>query len=88
MIQVLAEGLDILPDNIVPFAEWLGRVREFPGSADENLVRGLVEFIEVPYERMSCSGLIMDTTNSREHSRTLEEAQPVGRGPVMEYIDG
>jgi hypothetical protein len=87
IIQALSEELDILPDNIVPSAEWLRRVSEFPGSADENPARGLVEFLEVHYDHMSCGGLIMDTANSREHSRTLGDAQPVGRDLVMKYID-
>lgn len=47
-----------------------------------------MEFLDVQYDRMSCGGLIMDTTNSREHSRTLGDAQLVGRDLVMKYIDG
>ncbi|KAK1144930.1 Type I Iterative Polyketide synthase (PKS) [Aspergillus melleus] len=55
MIVLLADELGV-PSNIVPFPEWIQRVKSFSGSADDNpAVRG-ADWLEDNFERMSCVG--------------------------------
>jgi hypothetical protein len=87
MIAVLAELLDISKDNIIPFDEWVRRVRGSPSVAvSENPAVRLDEFIEVDFVRMSCGGLVLDTEHSVEHSKTLRELSPVSRDLVAKYV--
>jgi len=86
MINILAEALDIPHSNIVPFEEFVERVRSYPGSTDtENPAGKIVEFFDTHFVRMSCGGLILDTTHSREHSQTLRNLGPVNRDLVLKY---
>jgi hypothetical protein len=87
MILVLADALDIPCGNIVPFDEWVGRVRQFPGSVEaDNPAGRLVEFLDRHFVRMSCGGLVLDTAKSREHSETLRCEEAVSTELVRKYI--
>lgn len=87
MIKVLAEALDIPRSNIVPFEQFVERVRQYPGSTDvDNPAGKIVEFFDTHFVRMSCGGLILDTAKSREHSATLRDLGPVSKDLVMKYI--
>ncbi|EMR67039.1 putative polyketide synthase protein [Eutypa lata UCREL1] len=47
MIQMMAEELGIPRANIVPFADWIGLVRQYPGSVEgDNPAGALVDFLE------------------------------------------
>jgi len=86
-INTLADALDVPITNIVPFHEWIGLARQFPGSLDtDNPAGKLVDFLEENYIRMSCGGLILDTSNTREHSITLRNQKLVSEGLVKKYI--
>jgi hypothetical protein len=87
MIRVLADALDIPYSNIVPFDEWVGRVRRFPGSVEaDNPAARLVDFLDTHFVRMSCGGLVLDTAKSREHSGTLRREEAVSTELVRKYV--
>ncbi|KAK5656795.1 hypothetical protein OQA88_4343 [Cercophora sp. LCS_1] len=87
MIPVLARALAIPTTNVVPFAEWVRRVRHFPGSVDkDNPAYKLVNFLDGNFLRMSCGGLLLDTAHTREHSSTLAAQGPVSHEIAVGYI--
>ncbi|KAI4127461.1 MAG: hypothetical protein LQ338_003184 [Usnochroma carphineum] len=87
MITVWAAALDIPQSNIIPFDEWVCRVRHFPGSVEkDNPAYKLVEFLESNFLRMSCGGLLLDTTRSKAHSSTLATVGPVSDEVALGYI--
>ncbi|KUI60245.1 Conidial yellow pigment biosynthesis polyketide synthase [Cytospora mali] len=78
MIRMLCEILDIPSQNVVPFDDWVSKVRSSPGSTDkENPAARLVEFLSVHFVRMSCGDLILDTTKSKTDSLALRSTGPV-----------
>lgn len=88
MIPILADTLGIPRANVVPFEDWLRRVRLFPSSVEaDNPAGTLVDFLGEHFVRMSCGGLILDTTKTREHSKTLAAGTaPVSADLVMKYV--
>lgn len=87
MVLVFAAALDIPRSNIIPFQEWVNRVRQFPGSIEKDNPAGrLVEFLDQNFVRMSCGGLILDTAKSTEHSRTLRARGPISDDLVRKYV--
>lgn len=87
MISTLAEALDVPPSNIIPFEEWVDRVRQFPGSMDlDNPAGRLVDFLDKNFVRMSCGDLVLDTAKSTEHSETLRNLGPVDGDLVRKYV--
>ncbi|KAI1454916.1 hypothetical protein F4805DRAFT_469070 [Annulohypoxylon moriforme] len=83
MIPVLADALDISPDGIIPFEDWVQLVRDHPrqveGPEGENPAFLLIDFLDDNFIRMSCGGLLLDTIKVREHSKTLANAGPCFR---------
>ncbi|KAJ5115662.1 Type I Polyketide synthases (Type I PKS) [Penicillium angulare] len=89
MIPILAEGLGIPRENLLPLKEWLDCVRAFPedpSDKDKNPATALVDFIERDFERMSVGGLLLDTTKSREHSPSLQAVGPITPDLVRRFI--
>ncbi|KXT00016.1 hypothetical protein AC578_4863 [Pseudocercospora eumusae] len=93
MIRTLATALHIPFDRIIPYAQWLSRVRNFPPSLSDGLnpaVR-LGRFWEEDFVRMSCGlgqgGVVLDTTHSKAQSPTLRRQQSLGQDVVLKYID-
>jgi hypothetical protein len=87
MILALADALAIPHTNIIPFDDWVSRVRRFPGSVEtDNPAARLVEFLDKHFVRMSCGELILDTAKSTEHSETLRSEEPVSVDIVKKYI--
>jgi hypothetical protein len=86
MITVLSDALDIPQANVIPYGEWLQRVRQCSLGASKNPAVQLADFFETDFLRMSCGGMILDTTHSREHSVTLGDLGPIDRELVMKYI--
>ncbi len=84
MTSILAEALHIPPRNVIPFQEWLERVRNAPQK--NNPASTLLEFLEDNYFRMSCGGLVLDTKKTLEHSKTLREVGPVSETVARKYI--
>lgn len=86
MILVLADALGVSKINIIPFHDWISRVRRFSGSEADNPACRLVDFLESNFVRMSCGELILDTTKSTEHSPTLRKLNPLSDDMVKSYI--
>lgn len=87
MIAILADALDIPRSKVIPSDEWFRRVRTFPGSELDNPAFRLIEFLEENFTRMSCGGLLLDTTKAREHSKTLANVGPVADHLARKYIE-
>ena len=87
MILVLADALVIPRKNVIPFNEWVKRVRNFPGSVElDNPAAKLIEFLDGNFTRMACGGLLLDTANTREQSKTLANLAPVSEDTARKYI--
>ncbi|KAL6891182.1 polyketide synthase [Trichoderma longibrachiatum] len=87
VIPVLADALDIPRSHIVPFEEWLRRVRAYPGEDPwDNPSAKAMDFFEHKFKHMSCGGVTMATDNALEHSASLRAVQPVSDELVRKYI--
>ncbi|KAI2615230.1 hypothetical protein GGR54DRAFT_650524 [Hypoxylon sp. NC1633] len=90
MIPILADALDISPQGIIPFRDWVQRVRDHPrqveGPEGENPAILLIDFLDDNFLRMSCGGLLLDTIKVREHSETLANAGPVSENVARQFI--
>ncbi len=87
MIPVLADALDIPRVNAIPFKEWVQRVRDSPSLVSEdNPAAKLIDFLDDNFVRMSCGGLLLDTSKAREHSRTLSAVGPVNDDIVRKFV--
>ncbi|KAL7625008.1 hypothetical protein AAE478_004222 [Parahypoxylon ruwenzoriense] len=87
MNPVLADALDISSDRVVPFHDWVKLVRRSPLPAEtDNPAARLVDFLDYNFERMSCGGLILDTTKSKQHSSTMAGLGPVSAEVARRYI--
>ncbi|KAJ5131411.1 Type I Iterative Polyketide synthase (PKS) [Penicillium bovifimosum] len=86
MIEILSDALRMPRGNLIPFKDWLDAVRGFEGSIKDNPAKPLADFLSQNFVRMSCGGLILDTTRSRAHSPTLRELGRVSSELVLKYI--
>ncbi|MCJ1414495.1 hypothetical protein MMC32_000822 [Xylographa parallela] len=86
MSTVLAAALDIPPHNIIPFEDWIKRVRQSPLSETENPAVRAIDFLEGHFERMACGGIVLDTQRASEHSQTMATAGPVSAEVVRSYV--
>ncbi|KAK7958256.1 polyketide synthase [Apiospora saccharicola] len=84
MVPALAALLGV--EQVVPFDEWLRRVRAFTGPPCENPAAQLADFLEHNFVRMSCGGLLLDTARACEHSPALGLVGPVSNQVVERYI--
>ncbi|KAK2020707.1 hypothetical protein LX32DRAFT_699880 [Colletotrichum zoysiae] len=64
MSPVLAEPLGGAPERILPFRDWLRRVSRSPRSERENPPARIMDFLDRTFERISCGGLILDTSKA------------------------
>ncbi|PYI02638.1 hypothetical protein BO78DRAFT_432746 [Aspergillus sclerotiicarbonarius CBS 121057] len=87
MIGVLAQELGIPPDNVIPFPEWIHRVKAFPGTREDNPASVMADWLGDNFERMSCGGLLLDTSHTRQHSAALRALEPVDHTVVRRYIE-
>ena len=88
MTRILADAMDVPVENIIPFEQWVQRVRRSPLSIDlDNPAGRLIDFLDDHFLRMSCGGLLLDTTNTRKHSKTLAAQGPVGADVIRRYIE-
>ncbi|USP77767.1 hypothetical protein yc1106_05041 [Curvularia clavata] len=70
--------------NLIPFRQWLERVRQAPQKDNPAIL--LSDFLESNYLRMSCGGLVLDVSNTLEHSPSLREVGPVSNQVLRKYI--
>ncbi|MCJ1434881.1 hypothetical protein MMC27_004251 [Xylographa pallens] len=86
MSTVLAAALDIPPHSIIPFADWIKRVRQSPLPETENPAARAIDFLEGHFERMACGGIVLDTQRASEHSKTMAAEGPVSAEVVRSYV--
>jgi thioester reductase-like protein/acyl carrier protein/SAM-dependent methyltransferase len=86
MIRKLADTIGIPHYCIIPFDEWISRVSNSSSRACDNPARQLVGFFEKHFIRMSCGGLVLDTVNTWEHSKSFRSIKPVDKELVTKYI--
>ncbi|MCJ1316259.1 hypothetical protein MMC15_001580 [Xylographa vitiligo] len=86
MSTVLAAALDIPPHSIIPFEDWIRRVRESPLSEAENPAARAIDFLEGHFKRMACGGIVLDTQRASEHSKTMASEGPVSAEVVRSYV--
>ncbi|KAJ5893429.1 Polyketide synthase [Penicillium taxi] len=85
MASVLASSIGA---ELVSFQEWVDRVKSYPGPIEkENPAMKLIDFFDHDYTRMSCGGLLLDTTLACKHSRTLRNVGPVEAHVTRKYVD-
>ena len=94
VIDVLAKELGVLSDatGIIPFEQWVQRVRDWPAAKDNspegcNPAHLLVDFLDANFIRMSCGGLLLGTAKAREHSPTLAKLGPVSEELIRKFVD-
>ncbi|KAJ6184618.1 Type I Iterative Polyketide synthase (PKS) [Penicillium mononematosum] len=87
MIGILGEALGIPGTNRVPYEDWIALVKSHPGPVgSDNPAALIIDFLETHFVRMSCGGLVLDTTHAAEHSPTLANQRPVDSHLVQNYI--
>ena len=86
MTAVLAPALDIPTQNVVPFAEWVKRIRESRVPPAENPAAMALGFLENHFERMATGGIILDTDKAIEHSPTMATEGPVSAEVIRSYV--
>ncbi|MCJ1379061.1 hypothetical protein MMC17_002161 [Xylographa soralifera] len=86
MSPVLAAALGIPPHGIIPFEDWIERVRQSPLSEMENPAARAIGFLEGHFERMACGGIVLDTQRASEHSQTMATEGPVSAEVVRSYV--
>ncbi|MCJ1386714.1 hypothetical protein MMC17_009840 [Xylographa soralifera] len=87
MSRTLADALNISPDRVVSFRKWVKLVRRSPLHAEtDNPAARLIDFLDHNFERMSCGGLILDTTKAQEHSPTMAGLGPVAPDVARRYV--
>ncbi|KAI1780725.1 polyketide synthase [Hypoxylon cercidicola] len=84
MTAILADALHIPSKNIIPFDEWIERVRAAPQR--NNPAATLLDFLDDNFLRMSCGGLVLNTKKTLEHSKTLAAVGPVSEEVARKYI--
>lgn len=87
MIQTLAHALGVPSHNIVPFRDWVAKIRRSPLSVEKDNPAGkLIDFLDDHFLRMSCGGLILDTKKACEHSEALRAVGPVSEEVARKYV--
>jgi nucleoside-diphosphate-sugar epimerase len=90
MNPVLARLLGVPAGAILPFRDWIKRVRTsplVPETENPTARNGMADFLEKNFERMSCGGLVLDTQRAREHSVTIAAEGPVSEEVVGRYVE-
>lgn len=73
--------------EVVSFQNWLERVRSCCLASSENPAAQLIDFFDHDYKRMSCGGLLLDTTQAYEHSEALRAVGPLSPGLIRKYVE-
>lgn len=87
---VLARLLGVPAGGILPFRDWIKRVRTsplVPETENPTARNGMADFLEKNFERMSCGGLVLDTQKAKEHSATMAAEGPVSEEVVGRYVE-
>ena len=90
MNPVLARLLGVPAEAILPFRDWMKRVRTSPlvrETENPTMRNGMEDFLEKNFEKMSCGGLVLDTQRARGHSVTMAAEGPVSEEVVGRYVE-
>ena len=89
MLPILADAMGIPPNNIIPFQDWVGKVRDRMASGKPdtaNPAAKLIDFLDGNFTRMSCGGLLLETKHTEEHSKTMREVGPIDGETARKFI--
>ena len=84
MNAILKDALGV--SKLIPFEEWVGRVKALGQDGRNNPAFTLLEFLDGNYLRMSCGGLVLDVRRTVEASGTLAKVGPVPEEVVRRYV--
>ncbi|KAH1614543.1 hypothetical protein KXX21_001429 [Aspergillus fumigatus] len=87
MIAALARELDIRIGNIVPFEDWLNRMRNFVGDEAANPAKRVDDFLEEHFVRMACGGVVLDTQQTARLSARFRALKAVDPGMVKLFVE-
>ncbi|KAI0469933.1 putative polyketide synthase [Xylariaceae sp. FL0804] len=83
----LADALGIPSSSIVPFDDWVARVRRSPLAPEtDNPAARLIDFLDHHFRRMSCGGLVLDTAKACKDSPALAAVEAVSTDTVRKYV--
>ena len=90
IMALVASGLGLKGQKLLPFAEWLDKVCAARGVSGEgvldlNPANKLIGFFKKDFERMG--GVVMDTTAARRVSPTLARMDALRADVITMYID-
>jgi hypothetical protein len=86
MLELWADILGISHSQIIPFEEWIERVRSYSGKTIENPAIRLLGFLDENFVRMSCGGLLLSTEHSVRDSGIMAAVGPVEDQVVRKYF--
>ncbi|KAF2993633.1 putative PKS-like protein biosynthetic cluster [Neopestalotiopsis sp. 37M] len=87
MVQMLATELDIPRSNIIPFDDWVARVRRSSLAPEvDNPAARLIDFLEFHFRRMSCGGLLLGLSKACEDSPALAAVGPITEDVIRKYV--
>ncbi|KAL4804152.1 hypothetical protein BDV18DRAFT_162559 [Aspergillus unguis] len=87
MTPIITSALDIPPDRVLPYQEFLNLLRSSPLDRDREIPAAkMMDFFTRDFEHMACGGLILDTTLSQQHSEAMSAQGPVSAEEVKGYI--
>lgn len=87
MVQMLATELDIPQSNIIPFDDWVARVRRSSLAPEvDNPAARLIDFLEFHFRRMSCGGLLLGLSKACKDSPALAAVGPITEDVVRKYV--
>jgi thioester reductase-like protein len=85
VVSLLAKELQI--DQVIPYEEWLERVKEIPKEGTkENPAIKVITFLEKEFVRMACGGIVLGTEKARERSETLRTAGAIERDTIARFV--
>ncbi|KAG7086748.1 putative NRPS-like protein biosynthetic cluster [Marasmius oreades] len=70
---------------VIPFPEWVERVRSFGGDPTQNAALKIMDFIQRDFVRMAGGSVILNTNGARKDSPTMVRSTAVERRHVEEY---
>jgi malonyl CoA-acyl carrier protein transacylase/nucleoside-diphosphate-sugar epimerase len=89
MLPVLADALGIPRKDIIPFEDWVDKIRDRMASGKPDMANPaakLIDFLDDNFTRMSCGGLLLQTKNTEEHSKTMREVGPIEIETARKFI--
>ncbi|KAL1863981.1 Type I Iterative PKS [Diaporthe australafricana] len=93
MTAVLAGALGLdLGEAVIPFEEWVQRVRGYGSQTGDgaggtrNPAYLLIDFLEANFGRISCGGLLLETSHAQEHSPTMRNIKPFSHNMTRLFI--